>query len=240
MAYLEKSKKRDNRVLSPVEQEHQRKKPNKGKTDVKESMALATNENKIDSTNAKTEMDNFKELLVPLLVKVDKLKQSVDNKYSKLEEAITIQKSEVSSKIHKLEKSITSQREELRNTFSHQINKNNMKVQQVLNENMELKQENQNLKERLDKLESLQLLNNVIITGIPEQQWESYTLMKQRVYDTIMASKGINHDQDHRNEDREIKITYCTRIGKYRPNNSRPISVTFQKREDKEQLLMNR
>ena len=31
-----------------------------------------------------------------------------------------------------------------------------MKVQQVLNENMELKQENQNSKERLDKLESLQ------------------------------------------------------------------------------------
>ena len=99
-----------------------------------------------------------------------------------------------------------------------------MKVQQVLNENMELKQENQNLKDRLDKLESLQLLNKVIITGIPEQQWESYTLPKQRVYDTIMASKGINHDQGHGNEDREIKIT----------------SVTFQKREDKEQLLMNR
>ena len=96
-----------------------------------------------------------------------------------MEEAITIQKSEVSSEIHKLEKSITSQREELRTTFTHQINKNDMKVQQVLNENMELKQENKDLKERLDKLESLQLLNNVIITGIPEQQWESYTLTKQ-------------------------------------------------------------
>ena len=57
MAYLEKSKKRDNRVLSPVEQEHQSKKPNKGKTNVKENMALATNENKIDSISAKTEMD---------------------------------------------------------------------------------------------------------------------------------------------------------------------------------------
>ena len=44
-------------------------------------MELATNESRIDSTNAKTEMDNFKELLVPLLEKVDELKQSVDNKY---------------------------------------------------------------------------------------------------------------------------------------------------------------
>ena len=142
-------------------------------------MELATNESRIDSTNAKTEMDNFKELLVPLLEKVDELKQSVDNKYSKLKEAITIQKSEVSSEIHKLEKSITSQREELGTMFTQQINKNDMKVQQVLNKNMELKQENKDLKERLDKLESLQLLNNVIITGIPEQQWESYTLTKQ-------------------------------------------------------------
>ena len=239
-AYLEKLKKRDNRVLSPVEQEHQSKKPNKGKTNIKENMALATNENKIDSISAKTEMDNFKELLVPLLEKVDELKQSIDNKYSKLEEAITIKKSEVSSEIHKLEQTITSQREELKNTFSYQINESNTKVQQMLNEIMELRQENQNLKERLDKLESLQLLNNVIITGIPEQQWESYTLIKQRVFDTIMASRGINNDQDHGNEAREIEITYCTRIGKYRPNNSRPISVTFQKWEDKEQLLMNR
>ena len=239
-AYLEKSKKRDNRVLSPVEQEHQSKKPNKRKIYEKENMELATNESRIDSTNAKTEMDNFKELLVPLLEKADDLKQSVENKYSKLEEAITIQKSVVSSEIHKLENTITSQREALRTTFTHQINKNDMKVQQVLNENMELKQENKDLKERLDKLESLQLLNNVIITGIPEQQWESYTLTKQRVHDTLLASKGINHDQDQGNEEREIEITYCTRIGKYRQNNSRPISVTFQKREDKEQLLMNR
>ena len=92
----------------------------------------------------------------------------------------------------------------------------------------------------MDKLESLQLTNNVIITGIPEQQWESYVLMKQRVYDTIAASKGTSNDQEHVNEVRKIEITYCTRIGKYRPNNSRPISVTFQRWEDKEQLLMNK
>ena len=240
MAYLEKLKKRNNRVLSPVEQEHQSKKPNKGKKDVKENMALVTNEKKSDPITAKLEMDNFKELLVPLLEKVDELKQSVDNKYSKLEDAITIQKSEVSNEIHKLEQMITLQREELKNSLLHQIKENNMKVQQMLNENVELRQENRNLKERLDKLESLQLTNNVIITGISEQQWESYALTKQRVYDTIMASKGTSNDQEHVNEARKIEITYCTRIGKYRPNNSRPISVTFWKREDKEQLLMNR
>ena len=141
-AYLEKSKKRDNRVLSPVEQEHQSKKPNKGKKDVTKNMALVPNKDKSDLITAKTEMDNIKELLVPLLEKVDELKQSVDNKYSKLEDAITIQKSEVSNEIHKLEQTITSQREELKSSLSHQIKENNMKVQQMVNENVELRQEN--------------------------------------------------------------------------------------------------
>ena len=88
--------------MSPVEQEHQSKKPNKGKKDVNKSMTLVPNEDKGDLITAKTEMDNIKELLVPLLEKVDELKDSVDNKYSKLEDAITIQKSEVSNEIHKL------------------------------------------------------------------------------------------------------------------------------------------
>ena len=81
-------------------------------------MALVPNEDKSDLITAKTEMDNIKELLVPLLEKVNELKQSVDNKYSKLEDAITIQKSEVSNEIHKLEQTITLQREELKNSIA--------------------------------------------------------------------------------------------------------------------------
>ena len=64
--------------------------------------------------------------------------------------------------------------------------------------------------------------------------------MRQRVYDTIAASKGTSNDPEHVNEARKIEIAYCTRIGNYRPNNSRPFSVTFQRPEDKEQLLMNK
>ena len=36
------------------------------------------------------------------------------------------------------------------------------------------------------------------------------------------------------------KITYCTRVGRYRPNQTRPISVTFQNKEDKDQLMQNK
>ena len=41
-------------------------------------------------------------------------RETVDNKYSKLEDVIITQKSEVSNEIHKLEETITSQREELK------------------------------------------------------------------------------------------------------------------------------
>ena len=82
-----------------------------------------------------------------------------------------------------------------------------MKVQQVINENVVLTGKSKP-KDRLDRLETAQLSNNVIITGIPEQQWESYTLIKQRVYDTIAASKGTSNDPEAITEARKIEISY--------------------------------
>ena len=49
-----------------------------------------------------------------------------------------------------------------------------------------------------------------------------------------------SNNPDQVSEAMKIEISYCSRFGRYRPNSSRPISVTFQRREDKEQLLMNR
>ena len=112
--------------------------------------------------------------------------------------------------------------------MTNQIQESNVKVQQVIDENAVLRKENQNLKDRLDRLETAQLSNNVIILEIPEHQWESYTSTKQRVYDTIAASKGTSNDPNVITEARKIEISYCTRMGRYKPNISQPISVTFQ------------
>ena len=141
-----------------------------------------------------TESNNLKSLLILLMDKVDKLRESVDSKYSKLEDAIAMQKKEVSQELHKSEETITTQHTELKDTLTNQILESNVRVQQVINKNVAFRQENQNLKDRLDKLETAHLSNNVIISGIPEQQWESYTLTKQRVYDTIAATKGTSND----------------------------------------------
>ena len=76
--------------------------------------------------------------------------------------------------------------------------------------------------------------------GIPEQQWESYKSMKQWVIDTIAASKGTSNNPTSLAEAQKVEISYCTCVGRYKPGVDCPISVTFQKREDKEQLLKNK
>ena len=52
--------------------------------------------------------NNFKSLLIPLMEKVDKSRESVDNKYAKLVDAITTQRREVSQELHELEETITT------------------------------------------------------------------------------------------------------------------------------------
>ena len=231
-SYIEKSnrrpsQKRSSSVLSPVEKKHQNKKVN---------MENNENNQQIEGPN----IGKLKSLLGPLIEKVDQLRDAVDSKYTKLETAITIQKQEVSEELHKIEESISSQKLEIKDLLAARIEENSKKVQRVLEENVTLRKENVSLKERLDRIESAQLSNNVIITGIPEQQWENYDLTKQQVIDTVAASKGTSNDPIALEEAQKVEISYCTRVGRYNPGVNRPISVTFQKREDKEQLLKNK
>ena len=71
----------------------------------------------------------------------------------------------------------------------------------------------------------------MIITGIPEQQWEMYSTTKQRVRDTIASALKSNNDEDRQTNvitADNTEITYCTQVGRYCPGKFRPISVTFQ------------
>ena len=108
-SYLENSRKRNNSILSSVEQEHQNKKHNKGIANMDNECAnlevMDSSQIEVGVSNA----DNLKSLLIPLMEKVDKLRESVDNKYVKLEDAITMQRREVSQELHKFEETITTQ-----------------------------------------------------------------------------------------------------------------------------------
>ena len=74
-------------------------------------------------------LGNLKNLLVPLIEKVDQLRESVDTKYGKLESAILTQRRKISEELQKIENSITTQQSEIKNSLTLWINENSHKVQ---------------------------------------------------------------------------------------------------------------
>ena len=81
-----------------------------------------------------------------------------------------------------------------------------------------LRKENKNLKKRLTKIELAQLGNNVIIRGMQEQRWKSFSMTKDRVYNTIAAAMGGDDLAATLLEAEKIEISYCNRIGPYQLN----------------------
>ena len=77
----------------------------------------------------------------------------------------------------------------------------------------------------------------MIILGITEGPWENYDVTKQRVYDTVAASMGDADDINCQERAKQVEIACCSRVGRFQPNHSRPISVTFQRKDDKEMLM---
>ena len=168
------------------------------------------------------------EVTQPLLTELKLLRESVDTRYSKLEEAITSQCQEVMEEIHRLESLLMKQKDMANTELLQRINSNHEIINSVLKRNNSLEKENMVLKERLDKLEMNQLSNNVIITGVAEQTWETYEHTKQRVIDTVVASLGKTENTSEIKVAKGTDISYCTRLGKQQLNFDRPISVTFQ------------
>ena len=201
---------------------------------------LPANKKQIMSTGSEDQEiktgENLKELIGPLVSEM----KLFNDKITKLQVDITAQKQEFKEEIHKLEESLITQRDKITEGLTKGIADNQRSICTILKENKELKQENQALKERLDQIEINQLGNNLIITGIPENTWESYSHTKQRVTDTIAASIGTNNDPVALSQAEKVEISYCTHIGRQRVNYNHPISVTFQKKEDKDSLLKNK
>ena len=138
----------------------------------------------------RSETSELERVIGPLVTEVKLLRESMDEKYTKLETVIEKQKEDMSKDIEKIEKTLESHKAEI----SSNINSNNdlttARINSIINENKKLRQVNVKLLERIQRIESQQLSNNVIITGISENPWEGYEVTKQRVCDTIAASIG--------------------------------------------------
>ena len=139
-----------------------------------------------------------------------------------------------------LKKTISEQKEEIKNELADKIETNSKQLHKITVENQYLKKENEILKSRMEALEQNQLTNNVILTGVQEGLFEPYSTTKLRVYEVIAATLASGNSKNNLNMAQKVDITSCNRVSKFRHNYSRPISITFTKRDDKEVFLSNK
>ena len=120
------------------------------------------------------------------------------------------------------------------------IETNSKQLHKITAENQFLKNKNETLKSRMEALEQTQLTNNIILTGVQEGPFEPYSTTKLRVYEMIAATYATGNSENDLYEAQKVDITNCNRVGKFRHNYSRLISITFAKRDDKEIFLANK
>ena len=160
--------------------------------------------------------DSLEGALGPLVQEIKLLRESfnekysrLDDKYTRLENVITSQRNEVSTELVKLNDSITTQKTEITATVETRIGASNEKLEQVLQENRSLKKSNMALQERLSRIEATQLDNNVILTGIQEQQWERYKITHQRVIEIIAEAIKPIEGSNATTRARNVLISNC-------------------------------
>ena len=170
-----------------------------------------------DSTSA------LKNIIEPLIEEMRKLRESVHQDIHELQTIVSNQQKDLTQ----LEECLTDSQNEIKSHLTTKVKHNTRNVKLVMEENKMLRKENNRLKDRISKIEQIQLENNIIISGQPEQPWETYDSTKERVFDMIAVTMTTMDTARARQEARKITITNCKRVGKYKMGRSRPISVTF-------------
>ena len=166
----ETAMKRTSSMLSPPEQGQEQKKAN-----VEETANIVNQDKTPNSSTLTTALE-------PILNEIKLLRDTVHADYNKLHSNYT-----------RLEELITKKSTDVEHSLNTKISHNTKKIMEISVENTVLKKENMLLKERLCRVESQQMKNNIIISGVAETKWEPYEITKTRVYETI-ASTLSNRD----------------------------------------------
>ena len=166
--------------------------------------------------------DKLQKALSPLMNEFKSLRDSVKSDYADLKHTITKQK------------------DELQKELIHKIDSNTKQLSFISGENKLLRKENTELKSRLDTIEQNQLRNNVLVSGIQEGPYEQYNTTKLRIQEMLAVTINSGNVVQDLETAKGIEIIDYKRLGKYRNNYSRPISVTFATRDDKEMFLSNK
>ena len=71
-------------------------------------------------------------------------------------------------------------------------------------------------------------------------KWEPYEITKTRVYETLVSALLKGDLMESMDEARKIELISCSRVGRYQMYRAQPISVTFARYEDKENVMKNK
>ena len=210
-----------------------------------DNMGTKVNEMTTLSTSVQ-ELKGLQELLTPLIDEVHSLKENMDcnynrldEKYSQLEKSISTQKEDTMKDFKDLKELLLRQQDEITQKVSSQIETSNSSINAPWEENKILKWQYSLLNDRLNKIETNQLSNNIIITGVPEEPWETYSSTQQCVFDVISSAiQDKFPDKDSAiTEAKRFEITYCMRVGKHRMGTDQVISVAIKHKGDKDRLM---
>ena len=120
-------------------------------------------------------------------------------------------------------------------------------IKTIKAENQELKtictrmeREQDQLKQRILKLEDRRLECNLIFNGIPETGWESDEELVEKIY-SVMA-KTVDRDTEEKKLEhvKKVKIASVQRLGKPMENRKRPVQVIFDKANEAKVMMNNK
>ena len=231
--------KRSSSQLSPNENDPDTKKVNKMPKDDQPTSSTTSGKSELQTIYEALSQE-LKTLREVMDQKYSKVEDSMESKYDRLERVMTAHRKDVSHEIQKLEHTLTVQNTDLSKKVQSQMENQSEEINKLKEENRSLKKENNYLTERINKIESTQLSNNIIVTGISEQPVEKYEMTKQRIHEiiaTALSNSNSKSIEENTPEANDIIISYCNRVGVFKLNQARPISVSFQKGEDKEFVL---
>ena len=96
------------------------------------------------------------------------------------------------------------------------------------------------LKTQLTKLETRNLENMLIIRGIKEEPRENEDMCCEKIYRELANTISGSDPEERYTTAKTLTIRKCRRLGKFKRDRIRPISVEFVHKEDRTYILENR
>ena len=173
-------------ALSPLEDEQAKKKATMSTSTSDLTCLKEDQSSSFESTSA------FKNIIEPLIEEMRKLRGSVHQDIHDIQTVVSNQQKDLTQ----LEECLTDSQNEIKSHLTTKVEQNTRNVKLVMEENKMLRKENNHLKDRISKIEQIQLDNNIIISGQPEQPWETYDSTKERVFDmTAVTMTSLDNDK---------------------------------------------